>query len=337
MAKTLLVIPSNLLLGAIALSASLFRSGQAGLVFRSPPELAGLESELCVTWVSTGNQSKGKFELKFGRVDTDFCGISCSDDDRCSEQGLVRGSRGKFFNVSRYSSITSLFPDIKRACSSYAPAATADRLQWAYDLSVANGCATMIDLYQLSNERKKIPGGVTYVMAGISKEIPIFECSWLGELPTGYANDVILSDRMHFNATATLEVDQNPWLPYFDSVFYQLYFRGWGVFYVLFATFTAKSLRERMKKPSKDYVPELLLFVETIRCSILGLHFVFGSLFADGSYPTALHLGLISQLGGMSMSSSLLSGIFFAEIAGASTSVKKANFWLVYLECISSR
>ena len=56
-----------------------------------------------------------------------------------------------------------------------------------------------------------------------------------------------------------------------------------------------------------------------------GFHFVIGGMWSDDHYPASLAFGMVTQLTGMGMGSSVLSGVFFATIVGSKG--MKLSFW----------
>lgn len=238
-------------------------------------------------------------------------------------------------NRSRYEGKLVDFAHIDDACGLFG--SIAHRAADASNLAEKNGCVAVIEVQQ--GKKKRVPGNDYYAYegAGFSRIVPYLRCSRIGEPqePGGFVRDDGL-DRIKldlYDVVVNVTRDPNEFVPFFDNWFYHVWFRGWGLIYLATAFMAAKGLSDRLRdKVSVARIPEAILTVESASMTILGCMCFFGAGWADQTFgwPPALHLSWFQMLSGLIMCTSLLSGIFFADVAAGIIKVNSGqtqSFW----------
>ena len=212
---------------------------------------------------------------------------------------------GLYFNQTKYAGLTPVHDFVTFMCN------RGDMLNYrvrrTLQLAVANKCASAVGIFNKATEVKRIPGALARMYHGVGDELPFALCEMVPGEKAGYisTSHFLPTQSANYTIRATLTLDPNPWITMYDNWFYQLFWRGLGLFYLAFAGYVYICFRFRMKAPTKNKVPELLLAIEGVRSVLLGLHFVIGSMWGEDIYPTELALGNITCLTGMGKRPSL--------------------------------
>lgn len=165
------------------------------------------------------------------------------------------------------------------------------------DIAVANGMVAVIDLHQNPNSVLQISGNDAKspeVLCPASRNISCIECDFpiyneTGEyLPTMYLSEIMFKNQSLEvgDVRISVSLDTNPWIPVYESFFYDLFFRGMGVLYC-YASILAFQYRKKQMKAKKD-IPAMILSVELVSLGFMGLHLVLGGWFNTPWWPVEL-------------------------------------------------
>ena len=191
----------------------------------------------------------------------------------------------------------------------------------------------MLSVFDRVDFKEAIPGFGTNVIAesmGGSSPVLFLECQYIAGLDPGYVLNDIFNNRSEVHLDFSL--DPNSYLAVFDSPVYQAVISIFGVIYLLSGVLAGYFLYKRLtdKRFVKARIPQLLLAIELVVLSFLGVHLVGGRWASNPEYPTDLHLALFQLLYGASLGTSVLAGVFYEDVYLQSVKFKPDSmntFW----------
>lgn len=289
----------------------------ATLEFVRPASIAGIESPLCVARSAAANQTFTAIEAQFVKPDTRICHPSTAS----AYNGTIVATR-----------------HLEAVCG--VGGRLASRRLAVYELAEAAQLACLVELLEAGNERNRVSGTnvFMYESVGIGNRVPYVQCDFAlqapsstGEpLPAFYLNEVVFSNDELILAKVTL--DHNPWIDLFESALYIAAFRTIGALYLFTGMLSAKWAKQRWAAPSTGHVPEILLTMEAVFMTVLGIHLILGGQCQSTLYPLDLHLAGFNFLTGSGCATSLLAGIYFKDIADSCSKMRTTaaggwEFW----------
>lgn len=216
-------------------------------------------------------------------------------------------------------------------------ATTAGVTSRVFDIGVHAKVKAIVYLWDMSNAIYAVPSSGYYLSAStsVNKSVPFITCSYLRNKTSGVPLEVnyvanLLEPTLMAEMNSSkrkmyvdLTLSPNPWKAIYDSVLYQIYFRGIGLVF-LFTSFQASQYYVYQRRKQR-LIASLLCLLEAIALFVLGLHITIGGWNSEKAYPMGLHMAFSPLFVGISFSTSLLAGLYFDDMRRSASRLRETN------------